>query len=198
MGHRVDRVVRPDHERRVLLGVTGRQPQLAVRGEEVAVAIVVEPQVVPVARPEVDDLGVREQRDVDRVVGVVVAQEDVADGVGRHAESRQRVEDERAPGDHPRVHDDERIAVADEHDAAADAVVRVSGVEEVDAGHRGDATRSGAMPRGRAHPLACSRSPDTHAADLVLRGGRIETMDAAGARERRGGPGRPDRRGRQR
>ena len=36
----------------------------------------------------------------------------------RHdAERRQRVEDQRAPGDHPRVDDDERVAVADQHDA---------------------------------------------------------------------------------
>ena len=71
--HRVDAVVGLDDERDVLLRVAGRQPQLRVRGEVVAVAVVVEPQVVAVAGPEVDDLGIREERDVHRVVGVVVA-----------------------------------------------------------------------------------------------------------------------------
>ena len=58
--HRVHGVVGLDDQRRVLLGVAGRQPQLRARREPVAVAVVVEPEVVPVAGPEVDDLGVRE------------------------------------------------------------------------------------------------------------------------------------------
>ena len=48
----------------------------------------------------------------------------------------QRIEDQAAPGDHPRVDDDQRVAVADEDDAAADAVAGIAGVEEVDGGHR--------------------------------------------------------------
>ena len=73
VGHRVDAVVGLDDERGVLLGVARRQPQLRVRREPIAVAVVVEPLVADVARPEVDDLGVREERDVDRVVRVVMA-----------------------------------------------------------------------------------------------------------------------------
>ena len=171
----------------------------------------VEPQVVAVARPEVDDLGVREQRDVDRVVRVVVAQEDVGDRLRRDVERRQRVEDQRAAGDHPGVGDDERVAVADEHDAAADAIVGVAGVEEMDGGHGRDATAStprtvvaaGGMARPRRRRgLRCHpRGPDVadRPADLVLTGGRIATMDtAASLGERPGRPRRPDRGGRRR
>ena len=42
--HRVDAIVGADDERRVLMGVARRQPQLAVGGEEVAVALVVQPR----------------------------------------------------------------------------------------------------------------------------------------------------------
>ena len=86
----------------------------AARAQGVAVAVVVEPEVVLVAGPEVDDLGVREECDVHRVIGVVMAQEDVGHGLGRDPERGERVEDERAPGDHPGVGHDERVAVADE------------------------------------------------------------------------------------
>ena len=40
-----------------------------------------------------------------------------------------------AVGDHARVGDDERVAVADQGDAAADAVVGVAGVEQMDGRH---------------------------------------------------------------
>ena len=39
-------------------------------------------------------------------------------------ELAQRVEDQRPVGDHPRVDDDQRVAVADEDDGGADAVGR--------------------------------------------------------------------------
>ena len=87
VGHRVHGVVRLDDERRVLRGVARGQPQRGGRREVVAVAVVVEPQVVAVARPEVHDLRVREQRAVDRVVGMVVAEEHVGHGLWRHAEA---------------------------------------------------------------------------------------------------------------
>ena len=61
VGHDVHAVVRLDDQRSVLLAVAGRQPELALRREPVAVAVVVEPQVVEIARPEVDDLCLREQ-----------------------------------------------------------------------------------------------------------------------------------------
>ncbi len=96
VGQRVDPVLGVDDKGGVFLGVTGRQPELRVRRHVPAVATVIEPEVVPVTRPEVDDLGVREERDVHRVVRVVMAQEDVGDRLGLDAEGRQRVEDVRA------------------------------------------------------------------------------------------------------
>ena len=141
--HRIHAVVRLDDERGVLLAVARRQPQLAVRREPVAVAVVVEPQVVAVARPEVDDLGVREQGAVDGVIRVVMAQEDVGHRVGLDAEGRQRVEDQRAAGDHARVDNDDRVAVADQHDGAGRVLAGV-------ARHGGGRPRSRWMLRGTA------------------------------------------------
>ncbi len=60
VGHRIGPVLGVDDERGVLLGVAGRQPELRVGRHLPAVAAVVEPEVVLVASPEVDDLGVRE------------------------------------------------------------------------------------------------------------------------------------------
>ena len=122
VGQGVDPVLGLDDERRVLLGVAGRQPELGVRRHAPAVAAVIEPEVVPVARPEVDDLGVREQRDVDRVIRVVVAEEDVGHGLGADAERGERIEDQRARRDEAGIGDDQGVAVADERDAAADRV----------------------------------------------------------------------------
>ncbi|MEJ7695696.1 MAG: hypothetical protein WKF78_03485 [Candidatus Limnocylindrales bacterium] len=73
----------------------------------------VQPQVVPIAGVEIDYFGVREEGDVDRVVRVMVAQEDVGHGLGRDAQFVQRIHDRAAARDHARVHDDPRIAVAD-------------------------------------------------------------------------------------
>jgi hypothetical protein len=49
VGHGVDAIIRLDDERDVLLRVAGGEPQLRVRRKVIAVAVVVEPQVVPVA-----------------------------------------------------------------------------------------------------------------------------------------------------
>ena len=106
--HRVGRVVGLDDERGVLLGVPGRQPELGLRGEPVAVAVVIEPQVIAVARPEVDDLGVREQGDVDRVIGWWWLGRR-GHCLGRHPERRQRIEDQRPARDHSRDRDDQRV-----------------------------------------------------------------------------------------
>jgi predicted amidohydrolase YtcJ len=198
VGQRMDAVLSPDNQRGVLFGVTRGQPQLAVRAQGIAVAVVVEPQVVLVARPEVDDLGVREQRDVYGVIGMVMAQEDMADCLRSDPECSQRLEDQAGPGDHSRVGHDERLTVADEGDAAADSLARVTGVEQVDAGHAGDGTRPREPNPGasrivsrEAHnagrrgillappPPWRSRSVPSDAADLVLRGGAVHTVDDA-------------------
>ena len=104
--------------------------------ESVAVTVVVEPLVADVAGPEVDDLGLREEGDVDRVVGMVVRQEHVADRLGRDPEGGERVEDQRPPGDHPGIDHDPGVAVEDQDDAAGDPIAGIAGVEQVDGGHR--------------------------------------------------------------
>ena len=111
-------------------------------------------------------------------------------GLGRDAETGQRFEDETAPGDHPRVDDDQRVAVADQDDAAADAVAGVAGVEEIDVvviagcyaarGRRRACRRDGRdAPVRRGSPCHPPAMTDDGPADLVLRGGRVATMDAS-------------------
>ena len=121
----------------VVLGVAGRQPQLGSRGHPPAVTAVVQPQVVPVAGPEVDDLGVREERDVDGVVGMVMAEEDMSDRLWVDSQVGERVEDEATIRNEAGVRDDQGIAIPDERDAAADmtALADVARVDQVDARH---------------------------------------------------------------
>ena len=76
----------------------------------------------------------------------MVAQEDVGHGLRHDTERGQRIEDQRAGGDHPRIDHDRRVRVPDEHDRAADTLARVAGVEHVDGCHRGDG--SGAAEPG--------------------------------------------------
>ena len=60
----------------------------------------------------------------------------MGDGLGRDVERGERIEDERAPGDHPGVDHDQGVTVAHEHDAAADTVAGVPGVQEIHGSHR--------------------------------------------------------------
>ena len=189
VGEGIRRVVGFDDERRVLLGVTGGQPELGLRGEVIAVALVVQPQVVAVAGPEVDDFRVRKERDVDRVVRVVMTQEDVGHGLGRDAERGERIGDQRSTGHHPGIGHDEGVAVTDQGDARAHSLVGVARVKQVDGGHgpivpaagRSVAPVAARAMTTRARPPRCDTRAmtDERPADLVLTGGRIATMDAA-------------------
>ena len=182
--HRVDRVGGVDDERGVLLGVARRQPQPRVRPQLEAIARRVEPEVVAITRPEVDDLCVREERDVDRVIGVVVAQEDVRDVVRVDVEGCKRVEDQVAAGDHAGVGNDSRVAIADKGDRAAHVAVvaGIAGVEEMDGGGRSVGSSHAGMvgnhPVAMWHPAA-QMTEDRGTADLILTGGRVRTMDDA-------------------
>ena len=101
-----------------------------------------------IARPEVDDLCLGEQGAVERVIGMVVAEEDVGHRLRGDAERGQRIEDQRAAGDHPGIDDDGRVAIAHEDDGAADVLAGVAGVDEVDGGHD-PMLRRGRWRRGR-------------------------------------------------
>ncbi len=135
--HRVDGVIGLDEECDVLLGVARRQPELGIRCEVVAVAVVIEPQVVAVASPEVDHFGVGKQRNVHRVVRVVVRERDVRHVRWFDAQRCQRVEDQGALRDHAWVRDDQRVAVTDQHHRRGRVGADIAGVEQVDGGHSG-------------------------------------------------------------
>jgi predicted amidohydrolase YtcJ len=189
MGHGIHGVVRLDDQGGVFFGVARRQPELAPGAQLVAIPVVVEPQVVAVAGPEVHDLRVREQRDVDRVIGMVMTQEDVGHRIRGHAVLAQGVEDERPAGHHPRIDNDRRVAVPNEDDGAGRPVAGVPGVKQMYGRHDrivGPAGRGLARvaPAGIDRWFAVGSCdppvmPSDRPADLVILGGRIATMDPA-------------------
>jgi hypothetical protein len=61
------------------------------------------------------------------------------------SEVGQRVEDQRAARDHPRIDHDQGVAVTNERDSAADVPAGVASMEDMDRGHR-------RMLDGRAAP----------------------------------------------
>ena len=151
------------------------------------VTVVVEPEIADIARPEVDHFRVGEQGDVHCVVRVMVAQEDVSHGFRRDPKPGQRIEDQRASGDHPRIDHDRRVRVPNEHDRAADPLAGVAVVEHIDCCHRGDgngATKPGSLvardgwgaPHGAVWQTAAMPDDPANAADLVLLGGALRTM----------------------
>ncbi len=106
-----------------------------MRAGAVSVALVVEPHDSPVACPEIHDLGIREQRNVQRVVWMVVGQKHVGHGLGFHAELGERRQDCLAVRDHARIDDEARTCVEDEADGRSDSHVGDEpGVEQVEAG----------------------------------------------------------------
>ena len=107
VGHRVDAVIGRDHERGVLLSVTRGQPQLAVRGEVVAIAVVVEPQVVAVARPESTTSAFGKSATLIVWSGWWWLRKTWVTASGATPSDGERVEDEAASGDHPRIDDDQ-------------------------------------------------------------------------------------------
>ena len=95
----------------------------------------------------------REERDVEGVVEVVVADDDVRHVLGPDPELAQRTQDEIAVGDHARIHDDDASGVPDEaHRARHMGHADVALDEDVQAGrsrefgHAADASNSA---RGR-------------------------------------------------
>jgi hypothetical protein len=108
-----------------------------------AVAFVIGPVTSAVGGPEVDHRCVREQGGVDRVIRVVVGQEDVGHVLRGEATVPQRPDDLLSVGHHPGVDHDPGVSVEDQAHCGPDAaLVDVSGVEDVKRGcHAPQATR---------------------------------------------------------
>ena len=114
-------------DRRDVLGGVPRSPQQPDRRTELEpLGVPVEPAVPHVGRPVIVDPGRREQRGIDRVVGVVMAEHHVGDVPGLRAVLGQRGEQRSTVGDHARVDDDHRVAVQDQgHRPAHPLVVAI-------------------------------------------------------------------------
>jgi len=92
------------------------------------------PAVTLVDGLEVVNRDLAEEGDIDRVVRVVVAQDDVSDVAWSYAQLFERAQD-RCPGrHHPRVDDNDPVTVADKAHGARDVVGCVAGEEHVELG----------------------------------------------------------------
>ena len=91
-------------------------------GQLDALGVPARPEVAVVHGPVVVHPRVREQRDVDGVVGVVVTDHDVGHLLRLCAEPADRGEQLVAVGDEPRVDDQHQVAVPDQTDGAADVL----------------------------------------------------------------------------
>jgi len=100
-----------------------------------AVALVIGPVTSAVGGPEIDHRRVREQRGVDRMIRVVVGQEDVGHVLRSEAIVAERSDDLLSVGHHPGVDHDPGVSVEDQAHRGPDAaLVDVAGVEDVERG----------------------------------------------------------------
>ncbi len=133
MGAGHNPVIRLHQERRVLLCVAGGQDQGGMFTHAVPVAGMIQPLVAAVASPEVHQLRVREERDVDRVIGVVMGDDDVRHLLRRHAQRPQWGQDEVAHSDHSWIDHDHRRTVEHRTDRPGNSVVAdVADVQEME------------------------------------------------------------------
>ena len=87
-----------------------------------SVRVPVEPSVALVDRPVIVNARVAEERGVDRVIGVVMAEHHVGDVLRRRAVRLERGQERVAVGDHPWIDDDDGVAIANQRDGAAHAL----------------------------------------------------------------------------
>jgi hypothetical protein len=98
--------------------------------------------------------GVGEQRRVQAVVGMVVAQHHVGHLLGRHPQLLQRVQDQRAVPDHARVGHHPPVPVGDEADRGGHTGAGIAGVQHrMGCGHGGWSIVHG-------HPSGSGRGDD--------------------------------------
>ena len=124
----------------VLVRMTRGHDQPRVRAEPMAFALVVDPLVATVVGPGIDNVSFREERRVDRVVGVMMGQHDVGDLCRGVAQRGERPQDGVRLRHQPRVDHDQCAVVLDQADAAAHrgaGVANVAGVQQVESGWHG-------------------------------------------------------------
>src|SRR5262249_25541307 len=143
VGARVDAVGRGRQGGDVLGRVPGSGHQPDRGGELEVTGLAADPQVAFVGGPVVVDAGTEEQRRVDRVVGVVVAEHDVGDVAGGRPVRGERGNQRVPVGHHARVDHDHPAAVQDQRDGGAHPVTGgivayVALVQDVHGGRAGD------------------------------------------------------------
>ena len=117
-------VARRGHDRgNVLSGVPRRAQQPDRRPEFGPVRVAVEPAVPQVHGPVVVDPRRREQRGVDRVIGMMMAEHHVGHVPGLRAVLGQGGQQGLAGGHHAGIDDDHRVAVQDQRDRPGHSLV---------------------------------------------------------------------------
>jgi hypothetical protein len=125
MGEHHEAVLGLDGGRDVLGRVPRRLEQPDRRRQLEPLGLPVDPQVVAVPRPVVVHPGLREQRGVERVIGMVVRQDHVRDRGGDDLELGERTQDRVLPRHQPGVHDDQHAVVPGEPHRRCRAVLGV-------------------------------------------------------------------------
>ena len=156
MGEDNESIVGSRKRRDVLVSVSAHVEQEDVRREVKPVRLPVGPQITLVDGPVVMKPGAWEERSVDRVVRVVVREDDVGDVVGPEASIGERAEDRPGSGNQPRVDDDDRVRIADQTNGRSHTMIGASEIpleEHIDRCHfRKDTAQSG--PTGNREVLA--------------------------------------------
>ena len=150
VGERDHAVGRAGQRGDVLAGVSRRADEPDRRRQLVPLGLPVVPAVALVDRPVVVEARVREQRGVERVVRMVVAEHDVGHVLGRHTQRAQRIQDQRAVAHHAGIGHHDDVAVADEPDGGGDAGAPVPLVQ--------DGVRGGARQRFLVHARSVPRA----------------------------------------
>ena len=93
-----------------------------MRSRPIAVAGMIEPQVAAIDRPGVDHVCVRKERRVERVVGVMVREQNVGNALRGNAEAGQVLDHLVTVGDHSRIYNQAGVAIENERDARGHVV----------------------------------------------------------------------------
>lgn len=123
-----------DKCRDVLRGMSRRFPQHDRRRHQETFGRPAVPVFVVVHRPMIVDPGVGEHADVDGVIGMVMADDDISDLGGFETEFEQRTGDGRLRRGHARIDNDQLIVIDDQADGGSNPRASRTDLEDVPVG----------------------------------------------------------------